>query len=401
MLLGGKGGCQQCTCVPCDACTAECTNPHTGSAFETVYTLFFEGAESGNVGDGYLTASGDSDTSDPYDGMDGNGPWFQQVVGTFTLNSTQTRHPCRVIVSFWRNNFVLGASTIPPPSAALTSQSVKVEVTAGAVVVGDRVIVPADGEVTIDTVSIPLVSGGGDQSENDPRFWEGSIAVIPQCDSATFSIRARIEWNVKKRQHVLYGIVRECYEDPPNPCDSFCGGSGKPSDLYVTLTNLSFSNAKYIYAGDGTSPGPADTVYTTSIISDWQSLLTSAVTTSRVLNFCNQWQECLDVSAGLCSPCVGVAYKDSQYGYGGLTGVDGAYFDNLSVFLMSKVNYLAPGVLGGCNEWVLIVFTLGDHDPCAPFDESGSATGSGRITSNFSGYGGITFDATCDWHIES
>ena len=237
MLFGAKGGCQNCTCVPCDACTRTCQSPHTGGAFETVYTRYFESVEAGNPSDGYLSASGDSDTSDPYDGMDGTGPWYQQVSGTFTINSTQTRHPCRVTVSFWRNNYTLGAATIPPASTALTSEGVYVTVTSGAVIVGDRVIVPADGEVQITGVSIPLVSGGGDQSTNIPRFYDGSISAAPQCDSATFSIRARIDWNTKKRQHVLYGLVRECYEEG-TPCATFCSGSPPPDVVYLSITSL-------------------------------------------------------------------------------------------------------------------------------------------------------------------
>jgi hypothetical protein len=237
MLLGGKGGCQQCTCVPCDECTRTCQNPHTGDAFEAVYTRYFEGAEAGNVSDGYLTASGDSDTSDPYNGMDGLGPWFQQITGGFTLNSTQTRFPCRVTVSFWRNSYTLGAATIPPASTALTSEKVYIEVETGAVILGNQqVITPEDGEVEIETASIPLVSGGGDQSENIPRFYEGSISVAPQCESASFSVRARIEWNTQKRQHVLYGIVRECYEIG-TPCSAFCSGSPANNVLYLTISN--------------------------------------------------------------------------------------------------------------------------------------------------------------------
>ena len=237
MLLGGKGGCQQCTCVPCDLCTRTCQNPHTGTAFEAVFTRYFEGAEAGNTSDGYLSASGDSDTSDPYDGMDGTGPWFQEVSGSFTLDSTQTRFPCRVLVSFWRNNYVLGAATIPPASTALTFEGVFVEVSSGAVVVGDTLIVPADGEVQITGASIPLVSGGGDQSENIPLFYNGSISVAPQCESASFSIRAKIEWNTQKRQHVLYGLVRECYEDA-TPCGTACNGNPSPDVLYLTISNF-------------------------------------------------------------------------------------------------------------------------------------------------------------------
>jgi hypothetical protein len=168
--------------------------------------------------------------------MDGTGPWFQEVSGSFTLDSTQTRFPCRVTVSFWRNNYVLGAATIPPASTALTFQGVFVTVTSGAVVVGETVIVPADGEVQITGASIPLVSGGGDQSTNDPRFYDGSISVAPQCQSASFSIRAKIEWNTQKRQHVLYGLVRECYEIG-TPCATFCSGSPPPDVVYLTISN--------------------------------------------------------------------------------------------------------------------------------------------------------------------
>jgi hypothetical protein len=168
--------------------------------------------------------------------MDGSGPWNQNVSGSFTLDSTQTRFPCRVTVSFWRNQYGVGVQSIPPPSTALTFQGVFVTVSSGAVVVGDRFIVPADGEVQIETVSIPLVAGGGDQSENIPRFFDGSISIAPQCESASFSIRARIEWNTQRRQHVLYGIVRECYEEG-TPCATFCSGSAPPNVVYLTISN--------------------------------------------------------------------------------------------------------------------------------------------------------------------
>ena len=295
MLLGGKGGCQQCTCVPCDACTRTCQNPHTGGAFETVYTRYFESVEAGNPSDGYLSASGDSDTSDPYDGMDGTGPWYQQVSGTFTINSTQTRHPCMVRVSFWRNNYTLGAATIPPASSALTFQGVFVTVTSGAVRVGDRVIVPADGEVEITTISIPLVSGGGDQSANDPRFYDGTISVEPQCDSATFSIRARIEWNTKKRQHVLYGLVRECYEIG-TPCSTYCSGSASPSAVYLTISNLSVTGE---HAGQFAYP-------TVAFMDAMKSFLNGTFVLDRTANFCDSWIGAADGGecAGIFGPSV-------------------------------------------------------------------------------------------------
>jgi hypothetical protein len=394
-------GCQ--CCGTCEECTRTCTEPHTGDAFEIVYTRKFEGAEAGNPSDGYLSATGDSDTSDPYNGMDGTGPWFQQVGGGFADGGSYgsgTRFPCTYRFSFWRSSYTLGVGTIPPASTALTENVIELTVSSGAVVFPDgRVITAADGAVAM--ASIPLVSGGA--SAVDPRTNEGTVSFALQCQNVEtfFSVQARVRWNTQKRQHIVYGIVRECYEYPPNPCASLCGGLGKPSTVYVALTNLSFSNARYNYAGDGTSPGAADTFYTPAIISDWQSLLTSAVATTRIMNLCHQWQECLDGSGGLCAPCVGVAYKDLQYGYGGLTGVGGPESSNLTVYLMSTVNYGLPSPLAGCNEWVLIVFYLGDYDPCAPFDRSGSATGNGLITSNFGSYGGITFNASCDWRITS
>jgi hypothetical protein len=239
MLLGGKGGCQQCTCVPCDACTRTCTNPHTGDAFEAVYTRYFEGAEDGNVSDGYLTASGDSDTSDPYDGMDGNGPWFQQVAGEFTLDPSTTRHPCGVTVSFWRNNYVLGASTIPPPATTTTMNRIRVSVSAlsetGVLVEGTYVAI---GDTLDLNVTIPLVTGGGDQSTNDPPTYSGSATVSPECHNKTaiFTVQARLEWDVKKRQHVVYGLVRECYEEG-TPCATFCSGVAPPNVAYLTISN--------------------------------------------------------------------------------------------------------------------------------------------------------------------
>lgn len=251
MAFGLGIPCLSCGCVPpCNACSRSCKNPHDGGTFAAVYTRYQFGAEAGNPSDGYLAASGDSDTSDPYDGMDGIGPWHQDMGGTFTISSAQTRFPCAVRVSFWRSNYVLGVNTIPPPSTSLTSQSTTVTVTDGAVVVGDRVIVPADGAVTISTVSIPLVSGNGDQSAADPKTADGSIFVAPKCDSATFSIRARIDWNTKKRQHVLYGLVRECYEGGSGggaSCATYCSGSPPPNVVYLTISNYSGPSCSSCY----------------------------------------------------------------------------------------------------------------------------------------------------------
>ena len=239
MLLGGKGGCQQCSCVPCDDCTRTCTEPHTGSAFETVYTYYVLGAEEGNTSDGYLTATGDNDTSDPYDGMDGTGPWYQEVSGSFTLSSSTTRFPCSVAVSFWRSTFTLGAVGVPPPSSTLTLNRIRVSVSSlseTGVYAGNQLIAPGGSYDFSD--AIPVVSGSGDRSAADPRSFSGTISVTPECANKTamFTISARVEWNTQKRQHIVYGIVRECYE-VGTPCATVCSGSPSPSSVYLTISN--------------------------------------------------------------------------------------------------------------------------------------------------------------------
>lgn len=241
MLFGGNSGsCGGCGCKSCQECTRTCTNPHTGTAFETVYTLFFEGAEAGNPSDGYLDATGDSDTSDPYDGMDGNGPWSQTVSGTFSLTKTTTRFPCYFRASFWRSNFVLGANTIPPPATTLTEERIKVTnsvLSEGPIVAGGEVLLP--GESHEFATTIPTASGAGDQSGNDPHAYAGSIAVSAVCgnDTVIFTVDAKIAWNVKKRQHVLYGQVRECYGS--NPCLDRCVSPDTFNDiLYIEVTGF-------------------------------------------------------------------------------------------------------------------------------------------------------------------
>jgi hypothetical protein len=233
MILGG-GQCQKCKCIPCDPCEQECTEPHTGDAYEVVYTHYNLGVQAGNLSDGYLTASGDNDTSDPLDGMDGNGPWYQQIEGGFSFGPSVTRNPCTVRVSFWRNSFTLGPTVFPPPAATLTLEEVTVTCASGKIRVGETVL--EEGETYTYTGSIPLVAGGGDKSEDDPRTFEGTLAIQPVCREASFEVKARIEWNTKQRQHVLYGLVRECYE-VGTPCDDFCDGDPAPSEVYLTISN--------------------------------------------------------------------------------------------------------------------------------------------------------------------
>lgn len=256
MILGG-GQCQKCKCIPCDPCEQECTEPHTGDAFEVVYTHYNLGVQAGNLSDGYLTASGDNDTSDPLDGMDGNGPWYQQIEGGFSFGPSVTRHPCTIRVSFWRNNFTLGPTVFPPPAATLTFEEVTVTCGSGKIRVGETVL--EEGETFTYTGSIPLVAGGGDKSEDDPRTFEGTLAIQPVCREASFEVKARIEWNTKQRQHVLYGLVRECYEIG-TPCAEFCDGDPAPDEIYLTISNYSGIEPDPPYVVEGTyvlsrSPG--------------------------------------------------------------------------------------------------------------------------------------------------
>jgi hypothetical protein len=204
-----------------------------------VYTRFFEGVEVGNPSDGYLTATGDNDTSDPYNGMDGTGPWFQQVGGGFSDGGSYgggTRFPCTYRFSFWRSSYTLGVATIPPASTGLTENVITLTVSTGAVVFPDgRVITSADGAVTL--ASVPLVSGGALAA--DPRTNDGTVSFALQCQNTetTFSVQARIRWATQRRQHILYGIVRECYEEG-TPCGTACSGSPPPEVLYLTISNF-------------------------------------------------------------------------------------------------------------------------------------------------------------------
>jgi hypothetical protein len=236
-------GCQ--CCGTCEPCTRTCTEPHTGTPFEKVYTAYAEGVEIGNPSDGYLTATGDNDTSDPYNGMDGTGPWTQRVGGSFTAGGsgdTSTRFPCTYRISFWRSQRQLGV-VFPAPSTALTGNVIELTVTTGAIVLPDgQVITAADGTVTL-TATVPLVSGGA--GATDPRTNDGTVSFALQCQNVetTFSVQARITWNVQRRQHTLYGIVRECYEEG-TPCATICGGTSPPNVVYLAVDNISLSGSR-------------------------------------------------------------------------------------------------------------------------------------------------------------
>jgi hypothetical protein len=231
MLLGGKGGCQQCTCGVCDPCTRTCQNPHTGAAFQSVGRGFSpeigdEGAVSGRLTDGYLTAIGNFDAD--LNGMSGSGPYYQQVGGAFFLDSVQTRFPCSLTVSFWRNTFT---SSDPPASAALTLNRVTITCLAGQFAIQGWGILLNPGESHEFNGGIPVSTTG------DPHSSTGTYGGFATCDNTQVSIQARIEWNVQPRVHVLLGIVRECYEEG-TPCATVCGGSPPPSNVYLTISNI-------------------------------------------------------------------------------------------------------------------------------------------------------------------
>jgi hypothetical protein len=211
-----------------------------------VFTNYFEGVEVGNPSDGFLTATGDNDTSDPYDGMDGSGPWMQQVTGSFSDGGSYgggTRFPCTYRFSFWRSVRGLGLNS-SGTSTALTENVIELTVSAGAIVFPDgTVITPASGTVAL-TTTIPLVSGGA--GAVDPRTNDGTVSFALQCQNVetTFSVQARVRWNVQERQHTVYGIVRECYEDG-TPCATACNGSASPDVVYVTISNAVLPSGTY------------------------------------------------------------------------------------------------------------------------------------------------------------
>jgi hypothetical protein len=380
MLLGGKGGCQQCTCVPCNPCERTCTNPHTGAAFEVVYTRFFEGAEAGNTTDGFFTATGDSDTSDPYDGMDGDGPWYQRVSGGFTLggSSPGTRFPCSVVVSFWRNNYVLGASTIPPPSSALTENIVEVIVSTGSLVAPDgRVITAADGAVTVG--SVPLVSGGGDASTSDPHTGEGTVSYSSLCDNVetTFTIRATIRWNTKKRQHVLYGLVRECYDepDPDDPtvtsCDTFCDGDPPPDALYLTISGLSSAPG---WAPTTGSLSDASLLNGTYVIDPWL----------REAGICNQYLSRYD------SDC-----SDTLFKLVAIVNIGNGF----GIYPASVATMSIGGYKTFSNKCHLVVLKCTLPSGETEFDVCSSTSGTGELELHELPYGTASYLTTFSWTL--
>ena len=224
MLLGGGSLCQQCGCVgPCPACTRTCQNPRSGAAFREVSRGYSFGAVEGLASDGYLTFSGDEDN--PLF-IPGGGPFHQEIGGTFNLNSSQTRFPCSLTVSFWRTLFPATATT----DTELTRNTVTITCVTGQFEISPGGFVLNPGESFTYSPGVPQVS----LLSGDPRSASGTFGGFARCDNTMVAISARIDWTSSERVHVLHGIVRECYEEAEPGC---CSGSSLPDEIYLTISN--------------------------------------------------------------------------------------------------------------------------------------------------------------------
>jgi len=265
MLLGGGSNCQQCGCKSaCEKCTRTCTNPHTGSAFQEVYQVWSFGAVNGLASDGYLTFSGDSDAAAGV--MVGDGPFYQQIGGSFYLDNSATRFPCGVTVSFWRTLFPANATT----DTALSSNTITVTCVTGQFLTAGGVLLNP-GESYTYTDIIPLVG----LFAGDPHTSAGTVSGIATCSDTLVSIQGRIAWSNSERIHGLHGIVRECYEEG-NPCATACDGSQPPSTIYLAITNAAYTG------------GVADL-----------SWMNGTYVLSRVPNFCSLYEGVLSTDCAL------------------------------------------------------------------------------------------------------
>ena len=228
MILGGGSNCQGCGCVTCGSCTRTCQNPRTGAEFQVVNRYYFFGAITGLSTDGYLTFSGDEDNP----AFIGSGPFYQKIGGTFNLNSTQTRLPCSLTVSFWRKLFPADATT----DTALTSNTVTFTCNTGQFVISPANIVLNAGESYTFSPAVPLVAS----LSGDPRSSEGTFGGFATCNNTQVAISARIDWSNPERIHALHGMVRECYE-VGTPCATFCSGNPPPSTIYLAITNAAYT----------------------------------------------------------------------------------------------------------------------------------------------------------------
>jgi hypothetical protein len=230
MLLGGGSNCQQCGCVgPCPPCTRTCQNPQTGLPFQEVSRSYDYG---GLATDGYLTFSGDEDNP----AFIGDGPFHQAIGGTFDLNSSQTRFPCSLTVSFWRTVAPSDATT----NLGLTGNTVTFTCVTGQFQISPGGFLLNPGESYTYSPAVPQVA----LLSGDPRSASGTFGGFATCDNTQVAVSARIDWSSPERMHVLYGIVRECYEEE-STCATFCDGSPPPTSLYLTISNPVVTSGTY------------------------------------------------------------------------------------------------------------------------------------------------------------
>ena len=227
-MKGGFGCSTCCGTPPCEKCTRTCTNPHTGSAFQEVWQVWSFGAVDGRATDGYLTFSGDSDAAAGV--MVGDGPFYQQIGGSFYLDSSVSRFPCSLTVSFWRTLFPATATT----DTELSSNTVTITCVTGQFVIRGGMTVLNPGESYTFSPAVPLVG----LLAGDPHSASGTFGGVATCNGTLVSIQGRIAWSNSERIHGLHGIVRECYE-PAGQCADACSGNPSPSVVYLTISNYS------------------------------------------------------------------------------------------------------------------------------------------------------------------
>jgi hypothetical protein len=302
--------------------------------------------------DGYLTFSGDEDNP----AFIGDGPFHQAIGGTFDLNSSQTRFPCSLTVSFWRTVAPINATT----NLALTSNTVTFTCVTGQFEISPEGVVLNPGESYTFSPAVPQVA----LLSGDPRSAAGTFGGFARCDNTQVSVQARIDWSSKERMHVLYGIVRECYE-PFNPCGTICNGAPAPEIAYVTISNYT---------------GPAK---------DSPFVVEGTYVLERIPNTCEAYSGDTPNEAG-CQFHIFDTYMR-------LAKIDGVFkfFWRVSTKLSTN-----PGV---CDElWLGFVATA--ESLCEPDLNGEVESGSGGSVALGNHYvGGLRYvfpDATFDWKIE-
>jgi len=236
-------GCFAC-CVPCDPCTAECSETAVG--FEVVWQ--------GNQSAPHMTWTG---VTNPINAVPPVGtPYYQQVSASFTLPSDD--FPCYARLRFWRNVFDKDGT----PSEALSVERVIVRLESGKIADGlygaeylspGQAIVftseadavnydPKEYIVVTGFMPIALVAALDDQSATATG---NELGFIAGCSGTQITATAYIEWTSASIYHSLYGTFKECGEDlpPENPPTADClDCAGTPSlpppTVYLTISNF-------------------------------------------------------------------------------------------------------------------------------------------------------------------